>query len=639
MLSLFSSYAESEVQTYYFIFFIIFTVFSLLYWLSFKRRFSSLPFLNDNSKIKLNKLFFFFLLVIQIAYLVFFVIEGYRNPVFVWELNETGFFPENNFKLTTFIIISLLLIFSYFFLIFNKSFEKKAGIVFYILSFLSIAILTLNFEKLNFYDYAYYAGPINDILHGKYLLYNSISQYGFLSIIFLSIPFYFVKLNLTNLTILNSVAIIGGFTALLAIAQFLYKNKYYALFVLIFIIFANHITAGHGYYLQTNALRFGMWMLICLSIINEVKNSHSKFSKVWEAITLLLISVSVFWIFDNGIYVLLAYFSYKIFDSLQEDAKNTFSIIKKTLLKLAVSVGVVFLLINGFYIFILNINPNWSYYISDSVYYLHGYGLMIFPNSSWPWFFILTYAVSLCLLFTQRKFNFGKDKLSENRVFSFIVFYGIFQFTYFVGRSHLNNLHHVFVPFSLSLFYIILIIIQYTKSLSDIKIKIITGIIISLALALPSYFLFLPGIKNIKYENLFHIPELIRSANVSERVHLNSILGKKTVSKLKSNSNNKYGQYIKSYGITILSIFDTWYLIELNSVNNVESNNLQHYTDERDLKNLARSVVNRGDKYIFVDKDKTREGKIVYYLLKTMVNDYKFKENIGELDVYEKITP
>lgn len=644
MLSLFSTYAESEIQTYYFIFFIIYTIFSLFYWLSFKSMSFALPvaspilFLKDNSKIKFNKLLFISLLILEIVSLAYFIRGGYRNTVFIWELNETGFFPENNFKLITYIIISLLLIFSYLFLIFSKNIEKKAGIVFYTLSFLLIIITSLSFEKLNFYDYAYYAGPINDILNGKYLLHNSISQYGFFSIIFLSIPFYFVKLNLTNLTILNYIAIIGGFLALLVITQFLYKNKYYQLFAVIFIIFANHVTAGHGYYLQTNVLRFGMWMLICLSIINEVKNSHSKFSKVWEALTLLLISVSVFWIFDNGIYILLAYFFYKIFNSLQEDVRNTLSAIKETLLKLAVSVGVVFLLINAFYVLILNVNPNWNYYISDSIYYLHGFGQMIFPNSSWPWFFILIYTVGLCLLFTQRKFNLGKDKLLENRVFSFILFYGIFQFTYFMGRSHLNNLHHVFVPFGISLFYLILVIIRYTNNLSDNLIKVLVGVIISLALALPSYFLF-QGLKNIKPENLFHISKLIRNVNISERTHLNFILGEDTISKLKSNSNNEYGQYIKSNGITLLSTFDTWYLIELRMVNNIESNNLLHYTDDRDLKNLAVSVINRGDRYIFIDKDRTKDGKIVDFLHKIVVNDYKFKENIGKLDVYEKITP
>lgn len=638
MLVLFSKYAESEIQTYFFIFFTTFISSALFYWLSFKKEFSSRLFLRGNINIKFNRLFFLPLFIIQIVCLFYFVMKGRLSTLFIWELHTTGLFTDNNFKINTYIIIALLLLLAYFLLIFSKSLIKKAGIAYYILSFLLIAIISISFENLNFYDYAYYAGPINDLLHGKYLLHNNISQYGFLSIVFLSIPFYFIKLNLTNLTVLNSFAITIGFFALFTIANSLYRNKYFSLLVLLFIIFANHITAGYGSYVQTNVLRFGMWIPVCLSIICGIKNKGSKLSGLWEAITLILIAISAFWIFDNGVYILLAYFFYRIFASLDENPRNTFNSFKEILIKLTVSVGVVFLSINIFYIVFLKIMPDWNYYISDSVYYLHGFGLMAFPNSSWPWFFILTYIISLCLLFTQKRFFSGKERSVENSTFSFILFYGIFQFAYFMGRSHLNNLHHVFVPFALSLFYIILVFIRYTRQLSDNLIKILIGIMISLGLALPFYFLYSSGVKNIKFDNLLHLPSFIRSVSISEKLRLGSEF-EETVNILKNNSGNEYSKYIKLNGITLLSILDTWYLIELNMVNNIESNNLHHYIDDKEMKVLARSVLKRTDKYIFVDKDRTKEGSKVDFLYKILANEYKFRQNIGGLDVYEKIKP
>lgn len=648
----FSSYAEAEIQTYFFIFILIFTLFSILNWTTLfstkklRKNITKLivpfcfllpKFKNPNdSCIKLTKLFFLSLILMELIYLGIFITKGYYNPEFITALHITGLFTGEYFKLIEYIKICIFLMLLYCLFIFTKRNARKAGLIFYCLALFLITVLSLNIGNLNFYDYSYYAGPVNDLLHGKFLLHNNISQYGFFSIIFLSLPFYFLDLNLTNLTILNLIVIILSYLAILAICISIYKDKYFALFVLIVIIFANHITGGMGYYVQTNALRFGMWVLISLSVINEIKMQNTKYYKISEMLTLTLISFSFFWILDNGVYIILAYLFYRVFNSLDNISK-TINTLKSVLLKIAISILIIFLLIQIFYISVLNVYPNWNFFVSHSVYYLSTFGLMPFPNSSWPWFFIIIYILGLCLLFTYKKFKRKEINTLQSQLFTFILFYGIFQFTYFMGRSHINNLHHISAPFIIGLFYLILIVIQSIKHNPDKLIKLQVGIILSLGFALPFYFLFMSGIRGVDPSRIIHIQELVRKIRKYEEIHLNEILGEDTIKRLNDNSDSGYSQYLKTNGVTLLSIFDTWYLIKLDMVNNIQSNNLLHYIDEGELKWLAGSVVRQGDKYIFLDKDKTREGNKIDFLFKRLSEHYKFKENIGELDVYERI--
>lgn len=92
--------------------------------------------------------------------------------------------------------------------------------------------------------------------------------------------------------------------------------------------------------------------------------------------------------------------------------------------------------------------PNWQYYLEYiKAYSVGNFGTM--PIYFWePWVLIISvYFVSL-LVFTFRSFG---DK--DSKIVFALTAMGIAQFTYYLGRSHPNNLFHICLPAIMLAFY------------------------------------------------------------------------------------------------------------------------------------------------------------------------------------------
>lgn len=630
VLSSFPIYPELEIQFYFLTIGLIFGLFSSVYFFVSSNLLVSFN-KYTNKTILLSKKLIYLIYALEVMFILYFVKFPYNQILFKKELGDLGISPFNTISM---FLAGLFLIFlmSFFTIyLFNK---RQIKSFFPTLSSLALIIfLSFSVYRLNEYDYAYFAGPINDLLHGKNLLVNSPSQYGFLSIAFLSIPFQLIELNLFNIVLLHSVAVTLGFILIYFLCKKVFESDLYSLFVIITIIFFNYLVQieSRGDYPQTHVFRFGLWIILALLICWQEMTKNVNLSVKLIRIIYLVVGISTFWVFDNGIYILLAFLFYNFYQSLVPNIYQTLKNFIPTVLRTFLSVLLVFSLVTLIYKF-LNLPINWSYFLSDSKLYLSGFGLVPFPISIWPWTILVTYLVGLIYLFNLKILKIKTTP--QDKVFSFVLFYGIFHFSYFMGRSHLNNLHHVSIPFLIIFFYLLKRLLDQMK-LSNRLFRIQFALSVALFLIIPYYLFFLQGILNLKNVNFINSLKNIQNRKIIEETNFKRITGQETFDNLVL----KYGDYIKENGITLVSVNDTWYLTKLKLVNNIESNNLSYFVDPDSLKKLALDIVESKAKYIFVTPEKDgdrKEVKNTYQSIYAEIDKvYAFKESLGSLDVLE----
>lgn len=628
--SSFPIYPELEIQFYFLTVGAIFGLFSSFYFIVSNNLLVSF---NEykNKTILLPKKLIYLIYALEVLFILYFVKFSYNQILFQKELGDLGI---SAFDTISIFLASLFLIFlmSFFTIyLFNK--RQIKSFIPTLFSLALILFLSFSVYRLNEYDYAYFAGPINDLLYGKNLLVNSPSQYGFLSIVFLSIPFQLIELNLFNIVLLHSIAVTLGFILIYFLCKKVFESNFYSLFVIITIIFFNYLVQieSRGDYPQTHVFRFGLWIVLALLISWQTMAKRLNLSKKLKLIIYLVVGVSTFWVFDNGIYILLAFLFYNFYQSLAPNIFQTLKNISPIVLKTFLSVLLIFFLVTLIYKF-LNLYINWSYFLSDSRLYLSGFGLIPFPLSIWPWTILVTYLVGLIYLFILKILKM--QVTPQDQVFSFILFYGIFQFAYFMGRSHLNNLHHVSIPFLIIFFYLLKRLLDQIK-LSNRLFKMQVALALTLFLIVPYYLFFLQGILNLKNVNFISSLKNIQNRKMLEETNFKRITGKDTFDNLVL----KYGDYIKENGITLVSVNDTWYLTKLKMVNNIESNNLYYFVDPDSLEKLALDIVKSRAKYIFITPGKNNDRKEVKEIYQSIYAEvdkvYSFKESLGSLDVLE----
>ncbi len=627
ILSLTPIFSELEVQFYLFDVFIILLMFGFFFWFSKTRFFERI--LKNTRRISWK-----FLLpmvgFVQLISIKLFTENTYLSPDFRKNLTEVGIFPYQNFSIIVLALIFLTLFIILALVVFNE--RKINPKLYYIFSVTVIIFLSFGVNSTNAYDYAYFAGPINDLLSGKYLLYNSPSQYGFLSIIGLSLPFRFFSLSLFNMVLLNAIGVTLGFGLIFWLMQYIFRSKLFSLVLIISIIFFNYNVQilTRGDFPQTNFLRFGWWVILGLILVAREKLS-SKYSFWLDLLSLGIVAISFFWVIDNGVYVLMAYLSYKILNNLEKGFKATVSNTLLLIVKIFGAIAILFLLINLIYK-ILMVPINWNHYISDSQYYLGGFGLMPLPNTWWHWLIIAVYLLTLIYLISIKRFAKSGKLAKPQKLLSYILFYGIFQLTYFMGRSHVNNLHHIIIPFLICIgFFIEKVLFKIKGIKSKLFFKVVSIGTLVLVLLLPFYFVLIQAAINLKNDNLFTTLERLSQAGQIEENNVENTVGRETL----NNLNQKYGWYFNTQGLTLVSERDTWFLVNLKRVNNINSNNLLYFVDESYLKKLADDIIKKQARYVFISKKSPNPNKGVQVISEGIAGKYQYKENLGSLDVWE----
>lgn len=514
--------------------------------------------------------------------------------------------------------------------------QPKTYFLYYATSVALIIFISFTIGNLDLENYGYFAGPINDMLHGKYLLHNAPSQYGFLSILFLSKIFHVIPLSLFNLTIVNAAAATLGFILIGILVKSIFRSNLYSLIGIIGIILFNYIVPApfHGNAPQVNFLRFGTWIIVALAIALEHYLENQQLKKIVRGTTHLLVGLSFFWVFDNGLYLVLGYLSYLAFESLSLSPLITVKKLLSTITPVVASIGLVALVITSAY-YTRGIAIQWHQFTNLSLYYLRGFGLEPLGRSGWPWVVIATYLLTLTYFFTKKLFSPQMRLPRQDAIVSFILFYGIFQFVYFIGRSHLNNLHHIAVPFLICLLFLLDRINNYLRNAATVhhSYRWLVALCVTLFIVPPIHATVQQSLGYLKTHNVSAAYAAIQRKDALEAEKFDIIMGPGTIAELEK----KYGDYLNKNGIALISLYDTWYLIALGMTNALESNNLYYYTEANDFKRLANTILDQKPRYVFIDTkpiSKQRDAQMAIILNK-LTNYYTVTDYVGPLAVYE----
>ncbi|MFA6007084.1 MAG: hypothetical protein WC784_00350 [Candidatus Shapirobacteria bacterium] len=461
----------------------------------------------------------FFIFAVQLSYLIFFRhLLSYNYLIFlilslVPTLIQLKQSPEQflkNFLLQLIVLISVL---SYFRLdIDNFSFpivlvimlstlllSQILKIVLTISSHKNILITSILFiisavfalystnKPIDYHHYSFYLGPAYEISQDRSLLSDVPSQYGYLSIHFISSVLKPFGITFENFHILNQ-----GIYILIYLLDFLIiykitKNNYLSfLFSIITIFLQTQFSLdSNGLFPSSGPIRFGLGTLI-IFFITYFPN------KIGIIISAFIASISVFWSIETAIYIVPAYiFSLGAYSFINySNFKNAFKIFLKYLsLFLVITLTIFGIIIFKEYQY-HHISPPIKNYLQYATTYIDGFSSELIPDFG-NYYLALIILISGFILFFEQIYN-RKNELTT--AFAFIIIHNVAIFSYFVSRSNQNNIVNI-SPFLLIEFCLILKILS-----QKIKNKNIYTLPISLFIVTFFYISYL----NIKQPTRIH---------------------------------------------------------------------------------------------------------------------------------------
>ena len=329
------------------------------------------------------------------------------------------------------------------------------GLLVYGLVFSAITWLVIDpFFPYQPYHGSYYLGPLSDLMAGKSLLYNINAQYGVFVFYFLKFIFLFMPLGYTSFSWVQTMLIVAQYCVFYFIARRLFKSGLYSLLVLAALILLNHFgqTPRPGIAPSVGPLRFGFIYILMALVL--VRNQNPKWRGALLWLESMVLGIAFFWSYEVCFYTLPPYLAFAFFEAgfFEKGFGMDWRGLLKRLLKLGVCVGAM-----GIFLY-WDVHarsgdwPHWAYYMDYIFLYKGGFGSMPRPGLD---MWCLIAGTLYFSLFTILGLSFKREvskPLPENlNVIALVTFYGIFQYLYFIYRSHPNNLYHISMP-SLLLF-------------------------------------------------------------------------------------------------------------------------------------------------------------------------------------------
>lgn len=333
-----------------------------------------------------------------------------------------------------------------------RSFVTKNAIIWDTLAILLIVLTCLDprFAINNLHE-NYYLGPINALLHGKTMLVDVYSQYGVFLHEFLAIIFklHFLPLNYQGLALVVAMFCVLQFLLVYFLSRILLRIPAYSFVILSIVLLLNFLaTAGYFQaYPSIGPLRFGLpYLLIAISALRfkyPVRNT------VFLWLEYGILGISSIWSFETFIYTCAVFYGLKGYEVLSTTTSFG-DFFKKIVFEFLTSMLVIILFhsLQALSTYLkAGVWPNWAYYFDFIyLYSLAGFGQLPI-NAQDPWFLIVTiYFMSLIYPFVHWFFYKIWDQSFETKIILNLTFMGIAQFTYYLGRSHPNNLFHICVP-------------------------------------------------------------------------------------------------------------------------------------------------------------------------------------------------
>jgi hypothetical protein len=325
------------------------------------------------------------------------------------------------------------------------------GIDTLIIVLIILACLDASFS-IHLHQQGFYMGPVNRVMNGGLLLVDTFCQYGVAVIYFLAFLFKggWAPFSYQGFSFIISIISILHFCCVYLLLIKLIKNRLYALLMMIVaLLLGVYGTMGVMQAApSTGPLRFGLpYMVLVLILIRRGFQKPHRLTMIWEY---FIVGIASLWSFETFIYTLFMYLGICLFESFEAVADDR-PVLRALFYRLVFLLGTI---VSCQLLFILFTYagsqkfPDWSSYFDFIRIYSTGeFGTVLIEPWS-PWIFPLAIYFTSLMVFLFRNVylkNKGNDSTESLLIFGLTIF-GIVQYTYFLGRSHPNNLYHISTP-------------------------------------------------------------------------------------------------------------------------------------------------------------------------------------------------
>jgi hypothetical protein len=312
---------------------------------------------------------------------------------------------------------------------------------------LGILIFNPSFP-LDTHHFNYYLGAVNDVYHGKAMLYESSHLYGLLDVYLLAGVFKLIPMTYPMLALIITVCYFLLFIGIFLFARLWLKSYTLAslataTIVSILYFFQNSFSRSVLFFPGMSPFRWGLYLPTLLAIYQYSKTLKPKFMHV----ALALSAVAIFWNFDSGLYLTVATVATLIYRELAHnwDLKRVLKIILFYGLYAVGLFAAINLINHGIY----GGWPDWHLFLKETKYFTQGAGMYPLPPIGLYELFYFSYLVVL-LVAVYRLWK--KEPMIDMPLF-FLGAFGATSLIYYVGESTWQLLYVVTVPFILIVFY------------------------------------------------------------------------------------------------------------------------------------------------------------------------------------------
>jgi hypothetical protein len=300
-------------------------------------------------------------------------------------------------------------------------------------------------------NHKYFLGPTLEVLHGHPMLVSSFSQYGVGIFYALAAFFLVVPIGYGTFTLLLS-----GLTALLfavfyVILRWSTKSQLTAVIALTAVVVLDMFGQLDFYvdFPSTGVLRFGLpWVLILCSLAAARSTNHKR---LFDISVLATVAIATVWSGETGAYCLgtacaLACLNAAVMDgSTREGTRRALQQVG-LLIAVTASSLLAFTLVTRL---ATGVWPHWGVYLE----FIHLYTVSDFGDLPiLPWSpglaiggLYTVSAIAIVLLVISRP-AFVRERAVQIRAAAGLTALGTIVYTYFLGRSHPNNVIHISPP-------------------------------------------------------------------------------------------------------------------------------------------------------------------------------------------------
>jgi hypothetical protein len=384
-----------------------------------------------------------------LLFIFLFVLWQFFAPLLWWAFFDQRLF-DSSFRF--FIFIGSLMLSGWWIHSGNHT-QKTSKIVEWIMSgaFFLLFALASTRQQLDPFHYSFFVGPVELVREGHWMLWDVPSQYGFLNLLLVSIlPF---NSPVVSFFVLHGVMLLVA--AFLSFRLLCSTNKSLSslifagttVFVVTFLLpgWAPSLR-GPTAFPSVGAFRF-LWCYVLVFNCCRILQSDDQKAQVNSSLFFgtIVWTIALFWSVESGIYatcIWLPFLAIIRWGIRQQKIANYFpcallvirDLLFASLLPLAVFVGIWI-----FYKVHLGHGPDWFAYVEYGLAYQNGFGsrLIDYFGSVWTLIFVLSLLTSVAMFAIKRK------SINEFAVAISALSLVWAVASYFVSRSHENNISNL----------------------------------------------------------------------------------------------------------------------------------------------------------------------------------------------------